>query len=85
MKKNFISTVVFGIAIIFSSTVFAGGAIVGVANFVGENPGYPDIQLNKDPEVCGTGSRPTEKLILSAENKIKNVYVTFSCFVSRRL
>lgn len=75
MKKKLIISVVFSLAIMFTTTVFAGGTIVGVASFVGENPGYPEVEINKDPEVCGTGSRPSEKLILSAENKIKNVYI----------
>ena len=60
-----------------SSLLYAGnGTIIGVAKFVGENPGYPEAVIDKDPEICGSGSRPSTKLILSADNGIKDVFVS---------
>lgn len=73
------------IVVAFSSTVYSGGTITGVVKFVGENPGYPDAKINKDPEVCGTDSRPSEKLILSADNNIKNVFVNVKGVIGEKL
>ena len=75
--KLLAGVVIFFLMIGLSSHLFAGnGTVVGTIKFEGENPGYPDASINKDPEVCGSGTRPSEKLILSADNGIKNVFVS---------
>lgn len=52
------------------------GTIVGIVKFIGENPSYPAAVVNKDPEVCGAESRPSKKLVLSADNGIKDAFVS---------
>ena len=52
------------------------GTIVGSVKFIGENPNYPETAITKDPEVCGAESKPSEKLVLSAENGIKDAFVS---------
>ena len=65
------------VVVSFTTSVYAGnGTLVGKIVFEGDNPNYPETNINKDPEVCGTGTRPSEKLVLSAENGIKNVFIS---------
>ncbi len=76
--KNFkvtLTAIAMLVSIAVSYNAFAGGTIVGTVKFVGENPNYPPAVINKDPEVCGAESKPSEKLVLSADNGIKNALV----------
>lgn len=59
-----------------TANIYAGGSISGTVKFTGENPNYPAAEINKDPEVCGAGAKPSKKLVLSAENGIKNAFVS---------
>lgn len=69
-----------------SAQLFAEtGTIVGTVKFVGENPNYPDAVVNKDPEVCGAEARPSKKLVLSAENGIKNAFVSVKGVAGEKL
>ena len=73
MKKiNFLSIL---FLCVLTTKIFAGGTIVGTVKFVGDNPNFPATEITKDPEVCGTEAKPSKKLILSAENGIKNAFV----------
>ena len=50
---NKICLLIISLVMGLGSISFAGGSIVGVAKFVGENPNYPATVINKDPEVVG--------------------------------
>ncbi len=52
------------------------GTIVGTVKFVGENPNYPKTVISKDTEICGTEAKPSTKLVLSADNGIKDAFVS---------
>src|SRR5437870_224425 len=47
------------------STVTDGGAIGGTITLSGPVPKLPPRKIGKDPQVCGTGTRESEKLIVN--------------------
>ncbi len=59
--------------------VVNGGAIVGQVTWVGDIPEVQQLQITKNPEVCdvaGKGTKPSPRLMVSAENKgVKNTVV----------
>lgn len=86
MKK--INYCLMALALVFgvSSYLYAQtGTIVGTVKFNGENPNYPAAVVDKDPEVCGAGEKPSEKLILSADNGIKDAFVNVIDVIGEKL
>lgn len=77
MRKNLLIFVSLCLVIGFGTVSYGGtGTIIGKVTFVGKNPGYPDANINKDPDVCGTDTRKSSKLVLSADNGIKNSFIS---------
>jgi len=56
-------------------TVSDGGGISGTITLSGALPKLPPHSTNKDPEVCGTAARPSEKLLVSKSGGVKNAVV----------
>jgi plastocyanin len=53
-----------------------GGSIVGAVTLSGPIPAMPPRQIgNKDPQVCGTGVRQSESLIVNSSGGVKNAVV----------
>ena len=52
-----------------------GGSVSGTIAVSGPIPKLPVRTLNKDPQVCGTGTRTSEQLIVGAAGGLKNAVV----------
>jgi plastocyanin len=57
------------------TTVADGGIIGGTITVSGAIPQLPPRQPSKDPQVCGTAPRPSEKLVVSRSGGLKNAVV----------
>src|SRR5262245_29659490 len=57
------------------STVSDGGSIAGTISLSGSVPKLPVRKPNKDPQVCGTAVRESQKLIVSKSGGLKNAVV----------
>ena len=55
--------------------VVDGGSIGGMITLSGPIPELPPRRLNKDPEVCGTGERDSQQLIVSGAGGLQNAVV----------
>jgi plastocyanin len=55
-----------------------GGVITGKVKFVGSAPPPAQLEISRDQQVCGTGTRPSESLIVSSAGGIKNVVVSLA-------
>jgi plastocyanin len=53
-----------------------GGVISGVVKFAGPVPPLEQLAITKDQATCGTGQRPSEALLVAADQGIKNVVVS---------
>ncbi len=58
--------------------VKAGGSITGMVKFVGTPPPPEALEITRDEEVCGTGTRPSETLVVSGAGGVKNVVVSLT-------
>lgn len=52
-----------------------GGSIQGTITLSGPVPKLPPRQPNKDPQVCGTGPRPSQKLVVNRAGGLKDALV----------
>src|SRR5438874_11403116 len=52
-----------------------GGSIAGTISLSGPIPQLPSRPINKDPQVCGTGTRPSQQLMVSPSGGLKNAIV----------
>jgi plastocyanin len=52
-----------------------GGSVSGTITVSGTIPKLPARTLNKDPKVCGTGTRPSEQLMVSKTGALRNAVV----------
>ena len=57
------------------SVVTDGGAIAGTIIVSGSIPTLPPRQTGRDPEVCGTGERPSERLFVNSNGGLRNAVV----------
>ena len=57
------------------TTVTDGGTISGTISVSGPIPTLPPRQLGKDPQVCGSADRPSQKLIVNRTGGLKNAVV----------
>lgn len=55
-----------------------GGKITGTVKFVGSVPPPEPLEITRDQEVCGSGTRPSEALIVSDSGGIKNVVISLT-------
>jgi plastocyanin len=55
--------------------VTGGGAISGTIRVSGTIPPMPRREVNKDPNVCGQGSRDSEQLLVSSSGGLRNAVV----------
>ena len=52
-----------------------GGSIAGTISLSGPIPELPPRPINKDPQVCGTGTRRSQQLMVSLSGGLKNAIV----------
>jgi hypothetical protein len=57
------------------SVVTDGGTIGGAITVSGTIPALPARRIGQDPQVCGTGSRPSERLLVNTGGGLKNAVV----------
>src|SRR5690348_756917 len=57
------------------TTVADGGGISGTITLSGALPKLPPHKTDKDPQVCGTAPRDSEKLLVSKSGGVKNAVV----------
>ena len=57
------------------SVVTDGGSIAGTIIVSGSIPTLPPRQTGRDPEVCGTGERPSERLFVNSAGGLRNAVV----------
>src|SRR5438132_2143432 len=57
------------------TTVTDGGGISGAITLSGAVPKLPPHKTDKDPQVCGTAPRDSEKLLVSKSGGVKNAVV----------
>jgi plastocyanin len=57
------------------TTVTDGGGIAGTITLSGALPKLPQHKTDKDPQVCGTTPRDSEKLLVSKSGGVKNAVV----------
>lgn len=56
-----------------------GGSISGVVRFTGTPPKLEPRQLNeKNPEICGHGSKPSQEILLGREGGLQNVVIAIA-------
>lgn len=53
-----------------------GGTVTGLIKFAGAAPPPEQLEINRDEKVCGTGTRPSDVLIVSESGGIQNVVVS---------
>ena len=58
-----------------ATTVTDGGGIAGTITLSGALPKLPQHKTDKDPQVCGTTPRESEKLLVSKGGGVKNAVV----------
>lgn len=76
MKRLNLAIWIFTLLSISTYSFAQNGTIIGRVKFVGEIPENPPVVVDKDQEVCGAEPKQSEKLILSADGGIKNVFVS---------
>jgi plastocyanin len=57
------------------NAVVDGGTIAGTIIVSGSIPTLPPRQTGRDPEVCGTGNRPSERLFVNSAGGLRNAVV----------
>jgi plastocyanin len=57
------------------ATVTDGGSVAGTITISGPISQLPPRKIGKDPQVCGTAARPSQKLIVNKTGGLKNAVV----------
>ena len=52
-----------------------GGSLSGTVTFAGPKPKVEALQITKDHGACGSGTKPSPRLVLSAGNEVANTVV----------
>ncbi len=60
------------------SEVSSGGTIVGTVKLAGDVPEVRMLNVEKDQEACGHGTLPSEALVVSSDNAVKNAVISIS-------
>lgn len=55
-----------------------GGRVTGMVKFVGTAPAVEQLPITRDETVCGTGSRPSDALVVSANGGVQYAVVSLA-------